>query len=121
MRRREAYRVRAAHRMADDERALDRERVEHRDGVGDELVRCVALGWLAALAMTARVRRDQAQTARDRVGEEVPVAAVVADAVEQQGRRWIAGPLPSAQLDRSTLEYMRRWRGRHGSRSILAA
>jgi len=79
---REPDSVRAAHRVSDDHRALDRERVEHRERVVNELLRSVGVRRFPALAVTARVSRDESQSSRDRVGEEVPIAAVVADAVK---------------------------------------
>jgi len=90
--------------MTDEERAVDRERVEHRERIGDEIRGRVRVGGTPALAVAARVRRDKSQSSRDRVGEEVPVAAVVADAVEQE-RRWsFCAPFPRAQRDISTAE-----------------
>ena len=65
--------------------------------VGDEVRGRVALRRLGALAVPARVRRDEAEPASDRVGEEGPVAPVVADAVEQQRGRLGTGPLPDAE------------------------
>src|SRR6267378_5524367 len=48
--------------------------------------------------MAARVRRDQREATGDRVGEEIPVAPVVTDAVEEERRRPGAGPRPVDEL-----------------------
>ena len=88
-----------AHRVADDDRPIDSGGVEDRDRVGDEVGGGVARRRASALAMPARVRRDQAQAARDGVREEIPGAAVGPDAVQQQGRRPVAWPGPVHELD----------------------
>ncbi len=104
MLRRETNSVRAAHRVPDHERAVDRECIEDRDRVGNELRCRVCIRGLPAVAVTARVRRDQPESSRDRIGEEVPVAAVVTDAVQQQCERSVAAPIPRAKRDIGTVE-----------------
>jgi hypothetical protein len=80
--------------MTEHDRALDLELVEDGERVGDEVGGRVAVGGPPALPMTARVRRDELESARDRAGEEIPVATVVADAVQEQRRRSVSSPRP---------------------------
>ena len=48
--------------------------------------------------MASRIRRDKLEATIDRIREEIPVAPVVADAMEEQGRWAGAGPRPIDEL-----------------------
>jgi len=87
-----------AHRMTDDHRALDADPVEDGERVGRKIGGRVALRRASTLAVPARVRRDELQSPRDRIREEIPVASVVPDAVQKERRRRRAGPGPVHEL-----------------------
>src|SRR5207302_1253140 len=96
---RKIHRVASAHRVSDDDRALDRVPIQDRERVGHELGRRVAICRPPAFAVPARVRRDQSEASGHRVGDEAPVAPVITDAVEQQHRGLPARPGPVHKLD----------------------
>jgi hypothetical protein len=86
--------VKAAHRVADDDRPRQAFCVQHLQRIGDEVIRRVSLRGLWTVAVTARVRRDQTDPSGHRVGKELPVAAVVPDPVHEQRVRCAAPPVP---------------------------
>ena len=67
--------------MADNDGALDLQSVEHRERVSREIGGRVFTCGPRALAVAARVRRYKPQATADRIGEGIPVAPVVTDAV----------------------------------------
>ena len=99
-----------AHRMTDDHRALDAEPVEDGERVGREVGGRVALRGAPTLAVPACIRRYELEPPRDRIREEIPVAPVVPDAVQEQRRRRRARPGPVDELDAVARE---RTAGRH--------
>ena len=96
MRERERERVRTAHRVSDQDDAPQRERVEDRKRVGDEVRGRVRGRGLRRLTVPARVRRDQAQPPIDRAREEVPLPPGMADPVEEERRGTIARVIDAA-------------------------
>ena len=85
--------------MTDDHRALDADPVEDGERVDREVGGRVALRGAPTLAVPARVRRDELESPRDRIREEIPVASVVPDAVQEQRRRRRARPGPVHEFD----------------------
>jgi hypothetical protein len=95
---RKVDRVKPAHRVAHQERALDPRGVEHGERVGREVRGGIAIGGSSALAVAASVRRDERQTAADRICEKIPVTPVITDAMEEERWRPGAGPRPVDEL-----------------------
>lgn len=98
MTRREIDRVKPAHRMTDHDSTLDSQRVEHGQRVRGEVRGRVAIRGPSTLTVAARVRGYEREATGDRVGEKIPVAPVVSDAMKQEGRRPGAGPPPIHEL-----------------------
>jgi ABC-2 type transport system permease protein len=87
--------------VAHDDGALDVDPVEHGESVRREVSERVSVRGPSTLAVASRIRRDEPKSAGDRTRKEIPVAAVVADAVKEQGWRPIAGPRPIDELGSS--------------------
>ena len=107
--------MKTAHRVTDDDGALDLQSVEHRERVSREIGGRVFTRGPPALAVAARVRSDEPQATADRIGEEIPVAPVVTDAMEEERGRTRAGPRPIDQL--RTVASYRVSRGHHAKYS----
>src|SRR4030081_1658193 len=118
---REVDRVQAAHRVTDAARAVDAEAIEDGEGVGREVSGRVAVGGAPALAVPSGIRRDEAQASRERVGEEIPVAPVVTDPVQEQ--RWRRGARPRPVDELRSFAYEGAARGHHPkySSTVIAA
>ena len=84
--------------MAHDDRAVGPRRVEHGERVGGEVRGRVALSGASAFAVAPRIGRDEPEPTGDRIGEEIPITAVVPDAVEEQRGCTDAGPRPVDEL-----------------------
>src|SRR3546814_9680347 len=89
----------AAHRMRDDRQRAEVELMDQLREIVDEAVHVViAVGRPGAVAMSAQVGCDDMIAALQLFGDPVPVAAMVAAAVDEQQRR---GDRKSTRLNSS--------------------
>src|SRR5439155_12121541 len=116
----EVDRAKTAHRVTDDDGALDLQSVEHRERVSREIGGRVFTRGPPALAVAARVRSDEPQATADRIGEEIPVAPVVTDAVEEERGRACARPRPIDQLRTVASYYVSRGHHAKYSSTVIA-